>query len=117
MLQYLSKHWFPLTLALIVLLKWGTISSFFIAPQDHSAYQTQPIILYSTAWCGYCKRMRNFLEQSNLTVIELDIETSLAARQAYNALNGQGIPITVVNGVTIRGYNTSAVIKALKQTY
>lgn len=58
--------------------------------------------------------MRDFLKQNNLTFIDHDIETSRTARNSYHALNGRGVPLLVVNDRIVRGYNTRAVIKALK---
>ena len=108
------QYWFPVALALIAFQNWGTISSFFFTPQDYSQYQSTPIIMYSTPWCGYCKKTRSFLERSNLAYTDFDIESSAAARKAYDALNGDVIPIVVINDTVIRGYNTRAIISALK---
>jgi glutaredoxin len=108
------QYWFPVALAVIAFQNWGAISSFFFEPQDYSQYQSEPIVMYSTEWCGYCKKLRSFLDRSKLAYIEHDIEKSSEARKAYDGLKGGGIPLTVVNNTVIRGYNTRTIIKVLK---
>lgn len=77
------------------------ITSFFtgsVASQD-------TVILYSTAWCGYCKKSRELFEQGNVRYKEYDIEKDSAARAAYKKLKGRGVPLIEANGRVIRGYN------------
>ena len=33
-----------------------------------------PITLYTTPWCGYCRRARKLLQEKNLLFTEVDIE-------------------------------------------
>ncbi len=108
------QYWFPVALAVIMFQNWGTLSSFFFTPKDYSQYQSEPIIMYSTSWCSYCKRTRSFLERSNLVFLDYDIEKSSEARAAYDALEGKVIPIVIVNNTVITGYNTRAIVKTLK---
>jgi len=63
------------------------------------------IVLLSTAWCGYCKRVKAAFDAAGVGYEELDIETSDAGERAYDALRGRGVPITVVGQDVVYGYN------------
>lgn len=68
------------------------------------------VVLYATDWCGYCAKMREFLAQKNIQYIEHNIEKSAEGRQEYDQLNANGIPIVVVKGRVVSGYNPDAVL-------
>lgn len=73
------------------------------------------VTLYATQWCGYCKKARKLLEKNNIEYQEYDIETSDQGASQYKALNGQGIPILVINSEVIRGYKPEAIVAALNK--
>jgi len=73
-----------------------------------------PVTLYATDWCGYCKKTRKFLAENNIEYQEYDIEKSEEGSRQYKALNGNGVPLLVVNEEVIRGYNPKAIIAALR---
>lgn len=63
------------------------------------------VVLYATEWCGYCKKTREFFKDNNIAYVEFDIEKSAEGKQEYNQLQGKAIPLVVINGKVIRGYN------------
>lgn len=65
------------------------------------------VVLYATDWCGYCKKTRQFFKDNNIAYVEFDIEKSAEGKQEYNQLQGKAIPLVVINGKVIRGYNPS----------
>lgn len=69
--------------------------------------------LYGTSWCGYCKAMREFLDDKGIAYQDLDIETSAQAKIEYDKLGGQGVPVLLVNDTVIHGYNPDGVLAAL----
>jgi mycoredoxin len=71
------------------------------------------VTLYATEWCGYCKKTRKFLAENNIDYQEYDIEKSEEGSRRYKALNGNGVPLVVVNREVIRGYNPKAIVAAL----
>lgn len=71
------------------------------------------VTLYATEWCGYCKKARKFMAENNITYHEYDIEKSEQGSRQYKALNGNGVPLFVVNKEVIRGYNPKAIVAAL----
>ena len=71
------------------------------------------VILYATDWCGYCAKMRRFLKHKKIDYHEYNIEKSVEGKNQYHALGGRGVPLMLVNGQVVRGYNTRQVEKIL----
>lgn len=72
------------------------------------------VVLYTTDWCGYCKKARAFFEKHDIAFTEFDIEKSTEGRKRYEALGGQSIPLIVINNTSIRGFNQSYIQQVLK---
>ncbi len=85
-------------------------------PVTVSEVKHDNVILYATAWCGYCKSMRQFLNENHIQYTEYDIEQSEQARKQHAALNARGVPVLDIKGTIIYGYdikNTKHALKAL----
>ena len=76
--------------------------------------ETNEVVLYSTDWCGYCKKARSFFNDNNIKFQEFDIERSDDGRRRYDALGGSGIPLILINGDQVNGYNKAKIIKLLE---
>ncbi|MES2869380.1 MAG: glutaredoxin family protein [Pseudomonadota bacterium] len=116
MLNGVLKKVLFVLVVVVVFQNWGKIER-FINPSGAVSEQTRSsarVVLYATDWCGYCKATRRFLDQKGIPFKEFDIENDAAARQAYEALGGRGIPILDVNGTLIRDFNPDAILAALK---
>ena len=78
------------------------------------------VVLYSTSWCGYCRKARNFLTKNQIKFTEKDIEKSPAAKKEMNAkalragVRIGGVPVLEVNGQIISGFSEERIIAALK---
>lgn len=72
------------------------------------------VVLYATEWCGYCKKTREFFKDNNIAFIEFDVEKSKEGKKEYNQLKGKGVPLVVINGKVIRGYNPSLMKETLQ---
>lgn len=72
------------------------------------------VILYATAWCGYCKKTRAFLAENNVQYIEYDVENSDLGRQQHQALGGGGVPVLDIKGTVIYGYDINSMRHVLK---
>lgn len=55
------------------------------------------MIMYTTAWCGYCHRLKSQLTRAGVAFDEVDIEQNPAAAQTVMAMNrGNSTVPTVV---------------------
>ncbi len=54
------------------------------------------VILYSTVWCGFCKKAKAYFKQKGIAFSERDIEKSKQANKEYRALGGGGVPLILV---------------------
>ncbi|MFI8397267.1 NrdH-redoxin [Pseudomonas sp. Choline-02u-1] len=103
-------------LVVVVYQNWGKIER-LIDPSQMVSEQTRAqanVVLYATDWCGYCKQTTRFLDSKGIPFKEFDIEKDAAARKAYEALGGRGIPLIDVNGTLIRGFDPDEILAALK---
>ncbi len=74
----------------------------------------EPVTLYATAWCGYCAKTRAFFEANAIPYREWDVERSAEGRRAFQALGGRGVPLVVVRGTVIAGYDPEGVLAAYR---
>lgn len=51
--------------------------------------------MYSTTWCGYCRRLKLQLDQAGISYTEIDIERDPAAATFVEGVNGgnQTVPV------------------------
>jgi glutaredoxin len=61
--------------------------------------------MYSTTWCGFCKKARAYLAQNNIPYREIDIEESPANRDQYKAHGGKGVPMFILGERRLRGFS------------
>lgn len=82
----------------------------------HMADSTQPVIIYSTTWCGYCSALKDYLDKKNVAWVEKDIEKDAAAyKEVMEKLNGdfRGVPVSDVYGKIVLGFDRPAIEAAL----
>jgi len=109
------KKFIVIVFALLVFQKWDSINAYVSPPPDYSSLHGGKVVLYATDWCGYCKKMREFLAEKNISYHEYDIEKSSEGRKQYNSLGGSGVPVVVVNSNVVHGYVPQQVLEYLKQ--
>ena len=109
------KKFFVIAAAVLILQQWSNIRDFFVPPADYSEFTDSQVILFSTVWCGYCKKTRRLLNKHGVVFTEYDIETSSDGVKMYNAAGGGGVPLLVIKDKIIRGYNADLIIDTLEQ--
>lgn len=57
---------------------------------------TPEITVYSTTWCGFCRRLKFQLEKAGIAFDEIDIERDPAAAQFVEQVNGGNQTVPVV---------------------
>lgn len=67
------------------------------------------ITMYSTSWCGVCKRARAYMEAKHIGFTELDVDSDTAARKRALALNPQGsVPTFAVDDEVLIGFDPAS---------
>jgi len=58
---------------------------------------TTPLVMYTTTWCGYCRRLKTQLAADGITFTEVDIEQVPEAAAFVEQVNGgnQTVPTVV----------------------
>ena len=75
-----------------------------------------PVIIYSTTWCGYCKMLKQYLDTKNVAWIEKDIEQDASAHEELmDKIQGnfRGVPVSDVNGTIVLGFDRPSIDAAL----
>ncbi len=93
--------------ALPVKLKINTYTS---VSYDTSLFDSgKKVVMYSTSWCGYCKKARKYFETNSIPFTEYDIEKNATARSEYKKMGATGVPVIIVgtkrmNGFSVKGF-------------
>ena len=58
---------------------------------------TGSVVMYSTVWCGYCRRLKSAMERAGIAYSEVDIEHDPKAAALVESVNGgnQTVPTVV----------------------
>lgn len=58
---------------------------------------TQPLTMYTTTWCAFCRRLKRQLADDGIEMMEIDIEQDPAAADFVMTVNGgyQTVPTVV----------------------
>ena len=73
----------------------------------HARRQYTGVTLYTTSWCGYCKRARAYLSQKDIDYRDIDIEAPGGAAAFAQAGGRGGVPLLVADGHHVRGFSTA----------
>ena len=65
----------------------------------------QKVVMYSTDWCGYCKKARSYFLKNNIAFIDYDIEKNAKAKQRYDKLGATGVPVIFVGKKRMSGFS------------
>lgn len=77
-----------------------------------------PLTMYSTQWCGFCKRLKAQLGRAGVEINEVDIERDEAAAEFVMSINGgnQTVPTLLFpDGSTMVNPSASQVQAKLAQ--
>jgi len=73
--------------------------------QAMAAKEKVNVVMYSTSWCGYCKKARRYFKSKGIKYTEYDIERSTAAKWKYDRLGGKGVPLILIGNNRMRGFS------------
>lgn len=72
------------------------------------------VVLYTTSTCGHCRRARDFFNQRGIDFTENDIADP-RNRMRYEKLRGRGVPLVLIDGRRIDGFNPQVVTEMLDE--
>jgi len=65
-------------------------------------------VLYSAAWCGYCKQAKAYLANKRVAYREFDIDTKDGLLAYARAGGKRGVPLLVMNGKSVSGFSLAS---------
>ena len=80
-----------------------------------AAPEAGTITLFSTTWCGYCKKARAYLQARGTPFQEIDVESSAQGQSEFRSLGGRGVPVILVGNQRMDGYSEGTLAGMLQQ--
>jgi glutaredoxin 3 len=75
------------------------------------------VIVYTSTTCPYCKMVKEFLSQRGIGFEERDVSQNPSYAQELVRSTGQmGVPVTIINGQIVVGFDRSRLEQLLTQT-
>ena len=110
------KKLIVVVLVILTLQNWSSISNFINPLPDYAEAHGGKVILYATSWCSYCKKTRKLLEDNKIDYFEYNIENSIEGKDQHERLGGKGVPVLLIDGEVVKGYNPTRIIALAKRT-
>ena len=71
--------------------------------------------IYTTSWCGYCKKAKAHLAARSVSFDEVDVESSERGHQEFTAIGGRGVPVVLVGDQRMDGFDPSTLDEMLRK--
>lgn len=66
------------------------------------------VVMYSTAWCPYCKKARNYFRKTGIRFVEYDVEKLPNRMREFKKLGGTGYPLILIGkNQQMQGFSVS----------
>jgi glutaredoxin len=72
---------------------------------------SKKVVLYGTAWCGYCKKARELLDSKGIRYEDVDVERSGESMRHFKTLGGNGYPLIFVGARAMSGYEQQKLLE------
>jgi glutaredoxin-like YruB-family protein len=118
MLQTLKKlaPFFIFFAVIVINQNWWRIS-LAIDPIDTQLLSNRDVLIYTTSWCPYCRKVKRYFRAAGIPYTEFDVEKSEAAFREYERISGRGVPVIKIGSTVINGYDTNAIRGAIDHWY
>ena len=63
------------------------------------------VIVYTSSTCPYCTLAKNYLSEKGIEYTEKNVQTDKEARKELMAMGHMGVPVLVVNGEEVVGFD------------
>ncbi|MFW5450718.1 MAG: glutaredoxin domain-containing protein [Methylophagaceae bacterium] len=78
---------------------------------DSEQESSKRVTMFSTSWCGYCKKARKYFNLNAIPFVEYDIENNQHAKKRYDSLGGRGVPLILVSNRRMNGFSESGFLQ------
>ncbi|QIZ78585.1 glutaredoxin family protein [Ferrimonas lipolytica] len=78
------------------------------ANQMQAKYDSE-VLLYSASWCSVCASARRYFARNDIDYVEIDVETDTSNNDEFRQLGGLGVPLIVVKGKVMRGFEPNRI--------
>jgi glutaredoxin len=116
--QQSSFKFLTISVALLVVVLASGFYYFSGTPRySLSENRTSPKVeLYTTSWCPYCEKARDFFRSRGISFTEYDIEKDKNAAARKNKLDKKnGVPFVMINGRGYHGWSAAGYEQAYEQ--
>lgn len=73
------------------------------------------ITIYTSNTCPYCTLAKNYLNEKGLSYTEKNVQTDKDARKELMTMGHMGVPVLIVNGEEIVGFDQDKLDSLLDQ--
>jgi glutaredoxin-like YruB-family protein len=74
------------------------------------------VVIYTTPTCGFCHQAKMYFNQRNVRFTEIDVSRDQQAAIDMVRMSGQqGVPVIVVDGQIVLGFNQPAIEQQLRE--
>ena len=71
------------------------------------------VVIYTTAWCPFCRQLRAYLDANNIPYRDYDVEKSIQGGMGFWTLRGRGVPVSVIGPEIIYGFDMDRISRTL----
>lgn len=85
------------------------------ASANPSASAQKDVVIYTKTTCPYCRDLKAYLDQKGVNYREIDVYANPeAAREIYERAGQEAVPITIIDGDLIVGFDPAEIEEKLK---
>jgi glutaredoxin len=77
-------------------------------PSPATNAATRGVVLYSVAWCGFCRKAKAYLTRKGVAYQEFDVDTRNGMTAYAQAGGKRGVPLLTVDGQRVQGFSQAA---------
>lgn len=71
------------------------------------------VVVYTSSTCPYCTLAKNYLEEKGVSYTEKNVQTDKEARQELMNMGHMGVPVVVIDGEEIVGFDKDKIESVL----
>ncbi len=75
---------------------------------DNESAKRKNVVMYSTEWCGVCKKAKAYFDANGIPFREYDVEKSQKGKRAFKKLKAKGVPVILVGKQRMNGFSAAS---------